>query len=453
MARIGVAMSGGGHRAALFAAGAMMYLVDAGKNVDMTSVASVSGGSLTNGFIAQSMDLPSVTPDEFDKRLKPLVHCIAQTGTVFPPSPVLLAYLIVLGIVALSSIVGVWFLSIPVAFRVLLFLVGLVITGWLAGLRGLMTRREFARLLFSPKGRPTRLDEISRSVDHVICTTDLHAGENVYFSGGFVSSFRFGWGKPGELPLHVAVQSSACLPGGFPPNWLPTGRHDFEQPLPQTEGTTRMVLVDGGVYDNQADQWVIGMRNRRKRFENVPAATFRDADELISVNASGGLGWAKLSPLLRFPLLGEFMSLMVDQSVLYDNGNSVRRELMISLFTKPGTRLHGALVHIPRNALSVATQYTRDPAPDDEDGPKPDPAARARAEEVLATFGPDKDQLAELAHRAGSTKTSLSKLGQARSADLLEHGYLLAMVNLHIILEGYPLLPRPDRSRFDALAS
>jgi hypothetical protein len=156
--------------------------------------------------------------------------------------------------------------------------------------------------------------------------------------------------------------------------------------------------------------------------------------------------------MLRIPLLGEFLSLLVDQSVLYDNGNSVRRELMISRFTRPGTRLHGALVHIPRNALSVAKQYTEDPDPRDEDAPIPDPAARARAEAVLALFGPEKDRWEAVARSAGSAKTSLSKLGQAKAADLLEHGYVLAMANLHIIL-GYPLLALPNRSRFDALAT
>jgi hypothetical protein len=46
---IGVALSGGGHRAALFALGVLWYPADAGKNRSVTSIASVSGGSLTNG--------------------------------------------------------------------------------------------------------------------------------------------------------------------------------------------------------------------------------------------------------------------------------------------------------------------------------------------------------------------------------------------------------------------
>lgn len=38
----------GGHRT-LFALGALQYLADAGKNIDVSSIASVSGGSLTSG--------------------------------------------------------------------------------------------------------------------------------------------------------------------------------------------------------------------------------------------------------------------------------------------------------------------------------------------------------------------------------------------------------------------
>jgi hypothetical protein len=211
-----------------------------------------------------------------------------------------------------------------------------------------------------------------------------------------------------------------------------------------------MVLVDGGVYDNQADQWVIGMGNRRKRFGDL--ATFKEADELISVNASGGLTWGKVSPLVRFPLVGELLALLLDKSVLYDNGNAVRRKLMISRFTRPGTRLHGALVHIPRTVLWVARRYTEYADQENDEVPDPDPDATARARAVLALFEPDEDRWKALAKRAGEVKTSLSKLGQAKAADVLQHGYLLAMANLHIIL-GYEPLKIPDRSRFEDLAN
>ena len=49
MTRVGVALSGGGHCASVWAAGLLLYLADAGRNGDVGVIASVSGGSITNG--------------------------------------------------------------------------------------------------------------------------------------------------------------------------------------------------------------------------------------------------------------------------------------------------------------------------------------------------------------------------------------------------------------------
>ena len=48
---LGVALSGGGVRAAAFALGALLYLVDTGLNKRVKVISSVSGASLTNGFV------------------------------------------------------------------------------------------------------------------------------------------------------------------------------------------------------------------------------------------------------------------------------------------------------------------------------------------------------------------------------------------------------------------
>ena len=444
MGRIGVSLSGGGHRAALFGLGALMYLVDAGLNRDVVAVASVSGGSITNGFLAQSGELADTKPEDFDRKIQPLVHCIAQQGTVLPPSPLTLAYLIVLAALALGTLVGVWFIPVPVGVRVVIFFAGLVVVGFVARLRGGVAARAFASRLFSPTGRPTALASVARTVDHVICAADLHAGENVYFSGRFVSSYRYGWGTPGDLPLHLAVQASSALPGPFPARWLRVSRHQFRSPLKETEGTRYMVLADGGVYDNMADQWFLGMPNRRERFGDL-AEDVDDVDQLIVVNSSGGLGWGKIGWLMRFPLVGELLSLMRDSSVLYDNGNSVRRELLIERFGRreqTGRGLLGALVHIPRSPLYIPGRYEK----------SQDPGYSARARAMLDLLTPERARWERLTDEASGTKTSLTRLGTKQAADLLEHGYVLAMANLHVIL-GFPKLDLPDRERFDVLPS
>jgi hypothetical protein len=83
---VAVALSGGGHRATLFTLGALMYVVDAGRAPDTTSIASVSGGSLTNGFVAQTLDFQATNSAAFEREVvKPLAEQIAQRGTLFAP--------------------------------------------------------------------------------------------------------------------------------------------------------------------------------------------------------------------------------------------------------------------------------------------------------------------------------------------------------------------------------
>src|SRR3954447_25701665 len=62
----GLALSGGGVRASLFALGALLYLVDSGLNRHVREIASVSGGSITNASIAQRCDFMGETPETFD---------------------------------------------------------------------------------------------------------------------------------------------------------------------------------------------------------------------------------------------------------------------------------------------------------------------------------------------------------------------------------------------------
>ena len=435
MAKIGVAISGGGHRAALFGLGALLYLVDSDRSRDVASIASVSGGSLTNGFVAQSVDYRSVEAGEFRTAMRPLARRLATKGTLLPPSPLTLAYLALLLLVFLAAIIGVWFLPWKVGYRVLAFVVGLLLLGVVANLRGLVASRAFARTLFSPKGRPTQLASITTAVDHAICAADLHAGENVYFSGAFVCSYRLGWGTPGDLPLHVAVQASAALPGAFPPRWLRTSRHGFVDGRPEAADATRMALVDGGVYDNMADQWGLGIVGRKRRWPEH-AADLHQPEQLVIVNASAGLEWEPIWKL-RVPLVGEILALLKDKSVLYDNGNAVRRELAVERFR--AGRLEGALVHIPQSPLRVADAYASG---------SDDISARARA--VIELLGPDRSEWEAIARANPSVTTGLSPLGAPVAARLVRHAYALTMANLHVLM-NLPLLQVPSAESFEDL--
>jgi predicted acylesterase/phospholipase RssA len=442
---ISVSLSGGGHRAALFGLGALLYLAEAGKSGEVNSIASVSGGSLTNGHLAQTLDFRIASSVEVEAWASQLAKRFASRGTLFA-APVTWLYLALLGLVVLAGVVGVWWLPVPLWARVLLFFVGLLAIGWVLELRGLVVGRALAGTLFSPAGKPTRLDEVHQAVDHVICATDLHAGEHVYFSGGFVCSYRFGFGRPGGLPLHVAVQASAAFPGGMPARWLRTSRYAFQQPGDEAAARTRyLTLVDGGVYDNMGDQWAQGLAARKRRWGEL-ADRLQEADELVVVNASAGMSFGSTASL-GMPLVGEFTTLLRDKSVLYDNGTSVRREALIARFQLAEQQrrgLQGALVHIPQTPYVTPDGFV-------SDADHPQRAARAGA--VLDRLGNDdatRREWESIADQNSRVGTVLSALGNQVAARLMRHGYVLAMVNLHVIL-GYPLLEVPGRDRFERL--
>jgi hypothetical protein len=438
---IGVAVSGGGHRAALFGLGALMYLADSGMNREVTSIASVSGGGMTNGYAAQEVDFTTVSGPEFEAAMRPLASRIAQRGTVFA-SWMTWAFLLV-ALVVLVGVVAVWFVSWPIWARIGAFTIGLLLLGWWVGLRSHLCELVFRSQLYSKEGKPTLLRQINTKIDHVFCVTDLHAGEHVYFSGRFVCAYRFGWGSPNETPLSFAVQAAAALPGAFSPRWPRTKPFGFQLPQdPKAATTQRMTLVDGGVYDNMADQWTQRVQTRNKRWRdlhpnlNVPT-------EAIVVNASAGLTFGSTA-LLGVPIVGEILGLKRDESVLYDNGTSVRRRMLIDRFRQAqesGRDLDGCLVHIADSPFVVPDSFATGKGP-----------GRDRALDVIAHLGDTRKEWDARAERTPAVKTNLSKLGTDDAADLLFHAYVLAMANLHVVL-GYPLLAMPSRDRFVQMVS
>jgi predicted acylesterase/phospholipase RssA len=318
MPQIGLALSGGGHRASLFARGVLLYLTDVQRNRDVVSIASVSGGSVTNGYFAQVRGYHKLDIEEGLRHSQKFARQLALQGTLWA-SFLTWAYLLTT-ILVLVLVIAVSAMPWSGLSRLLVFFVGLAV--WhklLAEKRGVICDWAYATTLFNKEGTATKLEDIETEINHVFCATDLHAGEHVYFASDFVYAYRFGLGKPGNLPLSTAVQVSAAFPGGFPPRALKTGRHDFQGG--QQKHAKVMVLTDGGVYDNMGEQWAVGLKRRKER---VPVPQFKEVDELIVVNSSATMGWHSLK-LLRIPLLGELFGLLEVVNTLYDNTTSPRR--------------------------------------------------------------------------------------------------------------------------------
>src|SRR5262245_26721676 len=74
----GIALSGGGHRATAFALGALLYICDAGLNLQVRTISSVSGGSLLNGFVATlGQPFNKMTSSDFEKHAARLAAFLA----------------------------------------------------------------------------------------------------------------------------------------------------------------------------------------------------------------------------------------------------------------------------------------------------------------------------------------------------------------------------------------
>lgn len=182
-----VALSGGGHRATLATLGALLALVDRGLAPRILQVASVSGGSITNAFVAQRAHLEALGPEGLDDIATELATTIIRKGVltvrwivVTILTPVIVG--IAAGVILRRTIVPWAWLTVAIgaaiAFAGLLGR-GLVVD-WLLDRRyfrrtrlvGARTRRERARFA-SLSGR---------RIDHVLCATDIALGLPVYAS-------------------------------------------------------------------------------------------------------------------------------------------------------------------------------------------------------------------------------------------------------------------------------
>jgi hypothetical protein len=316
--------------------------------------------------------------------------------------------------------------------------------------RSLVVERAMAQVHYrAPDGGPTLLGQTDGRVHHVFCATELQSGDHVYFSARMVYGYRVGCGTPGATTLATVVQCSSCLPGAFAPRTLSSARFGLARPWP-VEGNDpptipdRVVVNDGGVYDNMADQWEQGIGPRLARVGPLQ----EPAEQLIVVNASKALGWA---PYPKSSLRNELSGLTRTIGILYDVSTAHRRQALVARFmasTSLRRGLTGALVHIGQSPYDVPSRF---------EGAQDETGARARtALAALATLGRSAPDWDALVRSNPKVPTTLGALGVRVTAELLEHAWVLTVVNLYVIL-GYgeevvaDLAARADSSRFEAL--
>lgn len=464
---IGVAMSGGGHRASLWALGAMFYLVDADKQAELSTISSVSGGSITNGVLAQqfaTFDGTSADRAKFAAGVQHLIKNIADVG-LFHWGPRTNAYLrttlITAGVGGLGLLgAAIWTmitgLRLGAAICLIASLVVLGIAVVMFERRSLVTDRALAAEHYSTDGKPTLLADAAHEIIHVFCATELQEGRHLYLSPGFVYSWANGVGSPASLNLSTAVQASACLPGAFAARRLPTAPHGFSGGARGTPPHKQLVLVDGGVYDNMGEQWLLGADDRDRAVPKLPKP---DIDEVLVVNASALPGWHEIKPS-RPALVREVVDLLADKDVMYLQTTSTRRANLVNAWRANaviGKGQRGALVHIATDLPVAVAATAKEPAPRPTGDPATDARLNAqhlqrmaRAEAALKVLEDSKADWAAITRLNKGVGTVLGKLGRVTSVRLLYGSYAAAMCMAHIEL-GYPLTGLPDPDRFAQL--
>jgi NTE family protein len=221
-------LSGGGYRAMVFHIGALWRLYEGGLLKDLKRISSVSGGSITAGVLALKWGRLSFDPEKLQNDfvpevVRPLRQLAGET------------------IDAESVIVG-------------------------ALLPGRISDRiaaAYDRHLFNG----ATLQDLPDNPRFVINATNVQSGALWRFMKPFMRDYRVGEVKKPTVPLAQAVAASSAFPPVLSPfemrldekAYTPASGHDLQR----KPFTTRVILTDGGVYDN------LGLETAWKRYQTI----------------------------------------------------------------------------------------------------------------------------------------------------------------------------------------
>lgn len=247
-AGLALCLSGGGFRAMLFHAGAIWRLNEAGLLARLARISSVSGGSITAGLVGLrwSKLLPGDSITFRDEIVEPLREFASTT-------------------IDLGAVVGGVLLPGSIAER--------VIAAYEKHLFGDATLQDLPSEPDGPR--------------FVINATNVQSGALWRFSKPYMADYRVGLIRRPQTPIAVAVAASSAFPPVLSPVDLELDPALWEQGsgthLQHEPFTTRVMLTDGGVYDN------LGLETAWKRYETILVS---DAGGKIQPDGEPGRDWA-----------------------------------------------------------------------------------------------------------------------------------------------------------------
>jgi len=253
--RLGLALSGGGVRAAVFHLGVLRHLAQQGRLEDVVQISTVSGGSLIVGAIFSHAEMRWPSSDEYLNETYPALRAKLTSGDLF-------------SLTALGW-KGVVRENVRILFRRAEILPKLLASRW--GVRG-------------------SLKDLPDAPEWHINTTCYETGKNWRFSKKMMGDWQFGRLFSPDIPIAKAIAASAAVPYAIGALRLKLPIHGWWRTDPATKEPLQKVapalpevrLWDGGAYEN------MGLEAIYKPIEGLQGCDF-----LICSDASGSLGMPK----------------------------------------------------------------------------------------------------------------------------------------------------------------
>ncbi|WP_102959320.1 patatin-like phospholipase family protein [Mangrovicella endophytica] len=323
--RIGLALSGGGIRAAVFHLGVLQHLAGAGLLESVSHISTVSGGSLVTGAIFACSGNRWPTSSEFLETVYPSIRTTLTTGDL-------------LSFRALG-IGGILRENIRIASHRAHVLSGLLRRRW---------------------GVEMKISDLPGTPVWYINTTCVETGKNWRFSQRSMGDWRFGTHYSPGVAVSDAIAASAAVPYAIGALTLTLPLHGWWETDPATKEPIKEIklprrkvhLWDGGAYENMALEALY-----------KPTGGLQGCDILIGSDASGPLGEPK--SMLRSLATGRLAS-----PRLFDIASDQIRSLRSRMLMKAieGKEIEGYLIRLGAPArkfdrkLAEAGEYLTDEA-------------------------------------------------------------------------------------------
>ena len=314
---LALCLSGGGYRAMLFHLGTIWYLADAGYLPKLDRVSSVSGGSITAGVLAlRWKDL------QFDATGK----AVNFAAVVAAPLQKLASTTIDAG----GVIKGILTPGVSIGDKII---------------------DSYKKIVF---GEATLQDIIDRP-RFVINATSVQTGSLFRFSKPYIADYRVGMILNPTTALAAAVAASSAFPPVLSPARLDFKHNQWTSLNTGACGmppfTTKVVLTDGGVYDN------MGIETAWKRCKRVLVS---DAGGKYQPEKNPHSDWAQHALRINSTIDNQVRSLRKRQVVeAFKNPGDAHSGAYWGMWTKPSDYATFALPMTDENALELAKTPTR----------------------------------------------------------------------------------------------